>query len=76
MALITFGSHLAAPTVRTFELVYSSGKTEVHLSAGTVEDVRKYAGLPGLVYGEQKLEEAEPLPASLGELSRIVGLRR
>ena len=34
-------SHLAAPTVRTFELVYSGGKTEVLLSAETVEDMRE-----------------------------------
>ncbi len=40
-----FRFHLAAPTVRTFELVYSGGRTDILLSAETVEDMRKYAGL-------------------------------
>ena len=55
-------AHLAAPTVRTFELVYSGGKTEVLLSAETEEDMRKYAGLLGLVYGSMKFEKTDPLP--------------
>ena len=55
-------AHLAAPTVRTFELVYTGGRTEVLLSAETLEDMRRYADLLGLVYGRLKLEEAEPRP--------------
>jgi hypothetical protein len=67
-------AHLAAPTVRTFELVYSGGKTEVLLSPETVEDMRNYAGLLSLVYGGLKLEKVEPQPALLRELPSIVGL--
>jgi hypothetical protein len=65
--------HLAAATVRTFELVYSGGRTEVLFSAETVEDMRKYAGLLGLVYGGLKLEKAERRPAFLSELPAIMG---
>ncbi|MGA2199232.1 MAG: hypothetical protein ABSG45_04775 [Nitrososphaerales archaeon] len=56
-------------------MVYSGGRTEVLLSAETVEDMRKYASLLGLVYGGLKLEEAEPLPDFLREMPHIVGLR-
>ncbi len=67
-------SHLAAPTVRTFELVYSGGKTDLLLSAETVEDMRKYAGLLGLVYGTLKLEDSKSRPAFLHDLPAIMGL--
>ena len=67
-------AHLAAPTVRTFELVYSGGKTDVLLSAESVEDMRKYAGLLSLVYGGMKFERAEPQPAFMIELPVVIGL--
>jgi hypothetical protein len=67
-------AHLAAPTVRTFELVYSGGITEVLLSAETVEDMRSYVGLLSLVYGGMKFQDAETSPAFLRELPAIVGL--
>ncbi len=69
-----FRFHLAAPTVRTFELVYSGGRTDILLSAETVEDMRKYAGLLSLVYGGMKFESAEPHPDFLRELPSTVGL--
>jgi hypothetical protein len=65
-------SHLAASTVRTLELVYSGKKTEVLLSAETVEDMRKFAGLLSVVYGGMKLEGAEPQPKFLRELPRML----
>jgi hypothetical protein len=65
--------HLAAPTVRTFELVYTGGKTEVLLSAESVEDMRKYAGLLSLVYGGTKYETTDAKPAFLQQLPSIVG---
>ncbi len=65
-------AHLAAPTVRTFELVYAGGKTDVLLCAETVDDMRKYAGLLSLVYGGMKLEGAEQQPSFLRELPGIV----
>ncbi len=67
-------SHLAAPTVRTFELVYSGGTTEALLSAETVEDMRNYFGLLNLVYGSMKFETTEAIPLFLRELPAIVGL--
>jgi hypothetical protein len=66
-------AHLAASTVRTFELVYSGGKTEVLLSAETGEEMRKYSGLLKLVYGGLKLEKAEPQPTFLRELPAVMG---
>jgi hypothetical protein len=68
-------SHLAAPTVRTLELVYSGGKTEVLLSAETLEEMRNYANLLSLVYGGMKFESAEAHPAFLQQLPDIVGPR-
>jgi hypothetical protein len=65
-------SHLAAPTVRTFELVYSEEKTELLLSAETADDMREYAGLLSLVYGGMKFESAEPQPCFLRELPRMI----
>jgi hypothetical protein len=60
--------HLASSTVRTFELVYSDGRTDLLLSAETVEDMREYAGLLTLVYGDMKLGRAEPRPDFLRKL--------
>ena len=67
-------NHLAAATVRTLELVYSGGKTDLLLSAETVDDMRRYAGLLAIVYGGIKFENAEPKPAFLRELPAVVGL--
>ena len=67
-------THLAVPTVRTFELVYSGGSTEVLLSAQTLEDMRNYAALLGLVYGSMKLEGAQSRPKYMRELPIVVGL--
>jgi len=67
-------AHLAAPTVRTFELIYSGGMTEVLLSSETVEDVRNYVGLLSLVYGEMKFQSAEGRPAFLQQLPPLIGL--
>jgi hypothetical protein len=52
-------AHLASSTVRTFELVYSEGKTDLLLSAETVEDMKKYVSLLSLVYGGLKLSKAD-----------------
>jgi hypothetical protein len=65
-------AHLASSTVRTLELVYESGMTEMLLSAVTVEDMREYAGLLSLIYGGIKLGRAEPRPDFLGKLSRML----
>jgi hypothetical protein len=67
-------AHLASSTVRTFELVYEGGKTEVLLSAETVEDMKKYASLLSLVYGRLKLEQADLASRFLQQLPVIVGL--
>jgi hypothetical protein len=67
-------AHLAAPTVRTFELVYSGGTTVLLFSAESVEDMRKFATLLGLVYGGMKFQEAETRPRFLRESRKIVGL--
>jgi hypothetical protein len=66
-------AHLADSTVRTFELVYTGGETEVVLSAESVEDMRKYARLLTLVYGGMKFEAAASSPAFLRWLPAIVG---
>ena len=65
-------SQLASPTVRTFEIVYSNGKSEVLLSAKTLNDMGRYADLFNQVYGELELVKADPIPAFLRELPGIV----
>jgi hypothetical protein len=60
--------HLSSATVRTFELTYSAGRTELLLSAETVDDMRKYAHLLDSVYGDLDLETAEKVPAFLRQL--------
>jgi hypothetical protein len=65
-------NHLASPTVRTFEIAYSRGKTEILLSAKTLDDMARYADLFNQVYGELELVKAEPNPAFLEELPGIV----
>ena len=44
--------HLASDTVRSFEIIYSSGKTELLFSARTVDDMRRYLDLFNSVYGQ------------------------
>jgi hypothetical protein len=66
--------HLASPTVRTFEIIYSSGKTDILLSAKTLSDMGRYADLFYQVYGELELVKADPHPDFLGQLASILGL--
>ena len=65
--------HLASPTVRTFEIVYGSGKTEILLSAKTLDDMGRYADLFNQVYGELELEKVERSPEFLRLLPSITG---
>ena len=65
-------NQLASPTVRTFEIVYNGGKTEILLSARTLNDMGRYADLFSQVYGELELVKADPNPAFLRELPEIV----
>jgi hypothetical protein len=64
--------HLASATVRTFELVYSKGSTEILLSAKTLDDVGRYVDLFSQVYGELELEKVDVLPAFIRGLPGIV----
>jgi hypothetical protein len=69
-------THLASTTVRSFEMVYSSGKTEILLSAETVDEMRKYVDLFDSTYGQLKCERFDPLPDFLRHLPAVVGLLR
>jgi len=64
--------HLSSATVRAFELIYSAGRTELLLSAETVDDMRKYAHLLDSVYGDLDLETAEKVPAFLRQLPSLL----
>ncbi len=55
-------AHLAATSVRTLELVYSRGATEVLLSAESVEDLREYAAVLRLGLRFHGVSERWPLP--------------
>ncbi len=67
--------HLASASVRTFEIVYCDGKTEIMLSVKTLGDMRRYVDLFNSVYGDLKFENADPRPAFLRQLPSMVGLR-
>jgi len=67
--------HLASASVRTFEIIYCGGRTDVMLSAETTEDMGKYLDVFNSVYGHLKFENADPHPAFMRELPSIVGLR-
>ena len=66
-------AHLASSTVRTFELVYRDGRTDVLLAAETVEEMRRYAGLLAMVYGGLKFQSGEPCPVYLRGLPEMGG---
>jgi hypothetical protein len=68
-------AHLASNTVRTFELIYSSEKTEILLAARTEDDMTKYLDLFDGVYGQltyEKIDDA--IPGFLKQLPHVVGL--
>jgi hypothetical protein len=67
-------AHLASGTVRSFEIIYSRGKTNLALSAETVQDMRTYVDLFDSVYGQLRYERLDPLPDFLRQLPTIVGL--
>ena len=69
-------AHLASSTVRSFEIIYSEGKTDLALSARTVQDMRTYVDLFDSVYGQLKYERLDPLPSFLRQLPAVVGLAR
>ncbi len=66
--------HLASAAVRSFEIVYDNGRTDLVLSAKSVADMRRYADLLDVVYGQLKFERVDPLPSYLRNLPRLVGL--
>jgi len=68
--------HLASAKVRSFEIVYDNGETDLVLSAKSVADMRRYADLLDAVYGQLKYEGTDPLPAYLRNMPRLVGLVR
>jgi hypothetical protein len=68
--------HLASATRRSFELVYSGKKTDLLLTAETLEDLRRYVDTFDSVYGQLKYERFDPLPPFLRQLPALVGLKR
>jgi hypothetical protein len=65
---------LASSTVRSFEIIYGKGKTDLALSARTVQDMRSYVDLFDTVYGQLKYEKISPLPGFLWQLPKVIGL--
>ncbi|MGH9920728.1 MAG: hypothetical protein ACRD6W_17890, partial [Nitrososphaerales archaeon] len=71
VAVLPF-NHLASQTVRTFEIVYCPGRTDLLLSARTLDDMGSYADLFYQVYGELVLEKAVPRPEFLKQLASLI----
>jgi hypothetical protein len=67
-------SLLPSTTVRSFELLFTSGRTEIVLSSRSERDVREYVGVLESVYGELDIVGAPAAPDFLREVPRIVGL--
>ncbi|MDV3277098.1 MAG: hypothetical protein LYZ69_01355 [Nitrososphaerales archaeon] len=67
-------SLLASPAVRSLEVVFTSGKTDVLISSGSVPGLNEYLAVLKSVYGELGAQSIEPNPAFLTELPGIVGL--
>jgi hypothetical protein len=66
--------HLASSTPRSFELIYSEGRTDIALSARSAENLREYVDQLDAVYGELAFEKLAPVPPFLRSLPAIVGV--
>ncbi|QQG48721.1 MAG: hypothetical protein HY247_08310 [archaeon] len=69
-------SLLPSPTVRSFEITFASGRTEIILSSRTERDTGEYVGVLESVYGELDVVEGSPRPDFLREIPRLVGIER
>ena len=67
-------SLLASTAVRSFELLFTRGRTEIILSSESEREVREYVGILESVYGELDVVAAPVIPDFLREVPRIVGL--
>ncbi len=69
-------SLLPSPTVRSFEIAFAGGRTEIIFSSRTERDTREYVGVLESVYGELDVAESSPRPEFLREIPRLVGAER
>ncbi|HEV2226234.1 MAG TPA: hypothetical protein VGR56_05445 [Nitrososphaerales archaeon] len=67
-------SLLPSTAVRSFELLFTGGKTEIVLSSESKRDVGEYLGVLESVYGELDIAGAPASPDFLREIPQIVGL--
>jgi hypothetical protein len=75
MAIAGLLAHLASDTVRGFEIIYSSGKTEILLSTRTADDMRIYLDLFDNAYGQLSYEKIDnTVPGFLKQMPSIVGV--
>jgi len=67
-------SLLPSPTVRTFEILFSGGRTELLVSSRSESDVNEYVDTLESVYGELDVVETPAKPGFLKEIPPMVGL--
>ncbi|HEV2225555.1 MAG TPA: hypothetical protein VGR56_01975 [Nitrososphaerales archaeon] len=67
-------SLLPSTSVRTFELLFTGGRTEFVLSSRSERDAQEYVGVLESVYGELDIARAPVAPDFLREVPRIVRL--
>ncbi len=65
---------LPSTAIRSFELLFTRGRTEIVLSSESKRNIREYLGVLESVYGELEITGAPVMPDFLKEIPRIVGL--
>jgi hypothetical protein len=69
-------SLLPSMTVRSFEMLFTGGRTQIVLSSKSERDVREYVGVLESVYGELDTARVPAVPDFLKEIPMIVGIER
>jgi hypothetical protein len=67
-------SLLPSATVRSFESVFTTGKTDLLISSHSMPDLNRYLAVLKSVYGELSAVSEQSKPAFLADLPRTVGL--
>ena len=67
-------SLLPSPTVRSLEVTFTAGRTDLLISSHSASDLKEYVAILKSVYGEVGVVGVSPKPAFLEELPRFIGL--
>ena len=68
-------SLLPSPTVRSLEVAFAAGRSDILISSHSMPDLNRYLAVLKSVYGELSTVGEQSKPAFLADLPRIVGLK-